>query len=285
MQVGLFITCLTDTFYPRAGIAAVKVLEKLGCTVAFPPAQTCCGQPMYNNGFHREAADLARRMIDVFEPFEHVVTPSGSCAATVHEHFPALLADDPRYAAKARHLAERTHELHAFLVRVLKVDLRAMGVTWRGRVTYHYACHQRGLGLKSPAVADRIDTAAPPLRDGSPMSPESDPAVQLMRQIEGLEYVQLPRADQCCGFGGTFATKMPMISGAMVRDKVQCIASTAAATCVSNEGGCTMNIAGAARREGVDVRFLTLAEIIAEGMGLMDASVDTTESQRHGVQA
>lgn len=270
MNVALFVTCLTDTFYPRAGIAVVKVLEKLGCSVAFPKAQTCCGQPMFNNGFRAEATDLARRMVEVFEPFDHVVTPSGSCAAMVHEHYAALLADDPAYAAAARNLAANTHEFYSFLVRKLRVDLQAMNVRWPGRVTYHYACHQRGLGLKSPAVPDTFDTAAAPLRSGSPMSPEADPVVQLMRQIEGLEYVQLPRADQCCGFGGTFAMKMPMISGAMVRDKVHCIVSTQAPTCVSNEGGCTMNIAGAAHREGVNTQFITLAEIIAEGMGLLD---------------
>ncbi len=272
MNVALFVTCLTDTFYPRAGIAAVKVLEKLGCTVAFPREQTCCGQPMFNNGFAAEAAALARRMVDIFEPYEHVVTPSGSCAAMVHDHYTRLLAEDPAYAARAARLVERTYEFHQFLVHVMRVDLRPMGVRWQGCVTYHYACHQRGIGVKSPAVADTIGAASPTLRLDSPMAPDADPAVHLMRQIDGLEYVQLPRADQCCGFGGTFAAKMPMISGAMVRDKVHCIASTGAPTCVCNEGGCTMNIAGAAHREGVPVRFTTLAEILAEGMGLLEPS-------------
>jgi L-lactate dehydrogenase complex protein LldE len=272
MNVAFFVTCLTDTFYPRAGIAAVKVLEKLGCTVSFPREQTCCGQPMFNNGFHGEAAALARRMVAMFEPFDHVVTPSGSCAAMVHEHYAGLLADDAAYAEGARRLARNTHEFHRFLVDVLRVDLGKLGVRWPGRVTYHYACHQRGIGVKSPATPDTADAPLPTLRQGSAMSPEADPAVRLMRQIEGLELLQLPRADQCCGFGGTFATKMPMISGAMVRDKVQCIASTGAPTCVCNEGGCTLNISGAAHREGVPVRFTTFAEIIAEGMGILPPS-------------
>lgn len=273
------VTCLTDTFYPRAGIAAVKVLERLGCRVHFPLGQTCCGQPMSNNGFLADAADLARRTIDLFEPFEHVVTPSGSCAATVHEHYPRLLADDRRYADKARSLAGRIVEFSRFLADVLKVDLRAMGARWDGWVTYHYACHQRGIGVASPILpiqkqpepgaAERSDTVRP----GSPFAPQADPSVRLLQQIEGLAYVQLPRADQCCGFGGTFATKMPAISGELARDKLRAIEATGVPTCVSNEGGCTMNLEGAASRGGQAVTFITVAEILAEGLGLLPRGI------------
>ncbi len=245
MKVALFVTCLTDTFYPRTGIAVVKVLERLGCEVLFPDAQTCCGQPMYNNGLHDEARDLARRLIDVFEPYDYVVTPSGSCAAMVRDYYAELLEEDHAYHHAAQTLAGKMYEFVEFLVKVLKVDLKALNVTWPGEVTYHYSCHLRGIGM-------------------------TDEAIQLMRQVQGLTYKPLEKMDQCCGFGGTFAMKYPQISGEMVRDKVQCIAATGADTVISNDAGCTMNIAGACRRQAVDVRFKSLAEVIAEGMGLLE---------------
>ena len=245
MRVSLFITCLADSFYPRSGIATVKVLEKLGCAVDFPVAQTCCGQPMHNNGFAGQAKALARRMIEVFEHSETVVTPSGSCAAMIREHYPHLFDDEPDWKRRAESLAGRTYEFVEFLVKVLKVDLSDHGVSWNGRATYHYSCHLRGLGM-------------------------TDEAERLMRQIDGLEVVPLAKQDQCCGFGGTFALKYPQVSGTIVRDKAQCIRESGATTVVSNDAGCTMNIAGSCRREGVDVAFKSLAEIIAEGMGLME---------------
>jgi L-lactate dehydrogenase complex protein LldE len=242
MRVSLFITCLGDWYYPRMGIAAVKVLERLGCDVAFPAAQTCCGQPMFNNGFIDEARALAARMTEVFAPSEYVVTPSGSCAAMIREHYPIFLSS-PAAAA----LAAKTYEFTEFLTKVLKVDLRAIGVRWDGRATYHYSCHLRGLHM-------------------------TDEAVQLIKQIEGLEFVPLERSEQCCGFGGTFAGSYPEISGSMVRDKVACIGATGAKTVVCNEPGCSMNIEGACRRGGIAPEFISLAEVIAEGMGLLPRS-------------
>lgn len=245
MKVALFITCLTDTFYPRTGIAVVKVLEKLGCQVAFPQDQTCCAQPMWNNGFHDEARELAKRMIEVFRDHEYVVTPSGSCAAMIREYYVDLFEDEPAWRAEAKKLADKTYEFIEFLVKVMKVDLRQHGARWPGKVTYHYSCHLRGIGV-------------------------TDEAAQVMRQIAGLEYVPLEKAEQCCGFGGTFAMKYPQISGTMVRDKVGCIRATEAPVVVSNDAGCTMNLAGTCRREEVPVRFKSLAEIIAEGLGLLE---------------
>ena len=249
MDASLFITCLTDTFYPRGGIAVVKVLEHLGCRVRFPEGQTCCGQPMWNTGFHAEAKQLAERMIRVFEDSEHVVTPSGSCCAMIRDYYPDMFADDPAAATSARGLVDKTYEFVEFLTKVLKVDLNDLGVKWPGKATYHYSCHLRGIG----------------------MTPEVVPA--MLGQIEGLEYVPLEQIDQCCGFGGMFAVKFPIVSGGMVREKVACIAKTGAQVVVSNDAGCTMNIAGACQRENVDVRFITVAEIIAEGLGLMEAGV------------
>lgn len=246
MQVSLLITCLADTFYPRTGIAVVKVLEHLGCQVDFPQAQTCCGQPMWNTGWHDETRALAKRMIEVFEASPCVVTPSGSCAAMIREYYPEMFEhEDPAWVPRAKALADKTYEFVEFLLNVLKVDLRRLGVKWPGRVTYHYSCHLRGIGM-------------------------TDEAVRLMQQIEGLELVPLEKAQQCCGFGGMFATKYPQISGEMVRDKTACIRATSAQVVVSNDAGCTMNISGSCRREGMNVRFQSLAEIIAEGLGLME---------------
>ncbi len=245
MKVHLFITCLTDTFYPRTGIAVVKVLEKLGCSVHFPAAQTCCGQPMWNSGFADQATALARRMIRVFEAADHIVTPSGSCAAMIRDYYPQMFDAEPAMQAAARQLADKTYEFVEFLDRVMGVDLSEHGVRWEGKVTYHYSCHLRGIGI-------------------------TDEAERVMGQVDGLEYVPLEKKEQCCGFGGSFAMKYPDISGTLVRDKVECIRATGAPVVVSNDAGCTMNLSGACHREQASVRFKSLAEIIAEGMGLMD---------------
>jgi L-lactate dehydrogenase complex protein LldE len=244
MDVALFVTCLADSFYPRTGIAVVKVLQKLGCTVHFPEAQTCCGQPMWNTGYADETRDLARPLIDTFEGYDTIVTPSGSCAAMIRDYYPEMFDEDDPYHKKAAHFAGRVWEFVEFLVNGLMVDLRDYGVKWQGKATYHYSCHLRGIGLTNEAE-------------------------QLIQQIDGLDYVPLQKADQCCGFGGTFAMKYPQMSGSMVKDKVGCIHATEAPTLISNDAGCTMNIAGYLHREGSGVEVKSLPEIIAEGMGLM----------------
>lgn len=245
MKISLFITCLTDTYYPRVGRAVVAILEHLGHEVVFPAGQTCCGQPMFNTGYHEQAADLARRMIDVFEDADVVVTPSGSCAAMIHEYYPQLLHNDPAYAERARAFIHKTHEFVEFLTHVEKIDLRALRCKWPGHVTYHYSCHLRALGM-------------------------TDETVRLIQQINGIQFTPLKKTEQCCGFGGTFAVKYPEISGAMVRDKTACIAETQAPTVICNDGGCAMNIAGALHREGSEVKLKHLAELIAEGLGLLE---------------
>jgi len=245
MKVSLFIACLTDTFYPRTGIAVVKVLEHLGCEVEFPTDQTCCGQPFWNNGFKREARDLAETWLRAFERSDYIVSPSGSCTAMVRDYYHELFAGDHAHEHLAQRLIPKTYEFVEFLVNVLNVDLRQYNVTWDGSATYHYSCHLRGIGM-------------------------SNEAEQVIDQIDGIDYRPLEKKDQCCGFGGTFATKFPEVSGTMVRDKVSCIAKTKADTVISNDAGCTLNIAGACRRESVDVQFKSLAEVIAEAMGLMD---------------
>ncbi len=242
-DVALFITCLTDQFYPHVGVAVSKILEHFGCAVHFPSAQTCCGQPFFNNGYHPQAKELAQRFVEVFEHYPYIVTPSGSCCAMVREHFPHLLEDDPAYAHGMRHVAAHTYEFVEFLDKVLHADLSTLSLPRSTSVTYHYTCHLRGIGVK-------------------------DEGVRLLRQIGNVEFVPMEKTDQCCGFGGTFAVKYPAISGAIVEDKVNCIAATKAQTTVCNDAGCTMNISGMCHRAGVDTQVRHVAELIAEALRL-----------------
>ena len=237
MNVSLMVTCLGDALFPDVGVATVRLLRRLGVTVDFPAAQTCCGQPHFNSGFHRDAADLARHTIGVFASAEKVVTPSGSCAAMVKLEYPELLKDDPAWHDKALDFGRRTHELADFLVNVLKVE--DVGARYAGKVTYHMACHLRGLGLFT--------------------EPE-----RLLQKVRGLEYVPLERRDECCGFGGSFSVRFPEISGAMVQDKASFIEKTGADTVVATDAGCLMNIAGCLRRRGSTVRIRHLAQILEQ---------------------
>ncbi len=242
-RVALFVTCLTDQFYPRVGIAVTKILRRLGCTVDFPRAQTCCGQPFFNNGFHPEAKRLAKRMIEIFEPYEYVVTPSGSCCAMVREQYHKLIGHDPAWEAGMQRLSSRTFEFVEFIDKVLRVDLGAYKLPDKQTITYHYTCHLRGIGV-------------------------TDEGVRLLRQIGNIDFTPLPRTDQCCGFGGTFATKYPEISGAIVEDKIKCIAETGAQTVVCNDAGCTMNISGMCHRKGMTTQVRHIAELMADAMGI-----------------
>lgn len=245
LEVALFITCLTDQFYPQVGVAVTRILERFGCRVSFPQAQTCCGQPFFNNGFHGEARELAKRFVEVFEPYDYVVTPSGSCCAMVREQFHELFKDDHAWEPGVRRVAGRTYEFVEFLDRVLKADVSHLSVPGPGAqsTTYHYTCHLRGIGVK-------------------------DQGVKLLQQMGNLDFRPMEKTDQCCGFGGTFAVKYPAISGAIVEDKVNCIVETKSQTVVCNDAGCTMNIAGMCHRRGVDVKVKHIAELMAEAMGI-----------------
>lgn len=245
MRVALFITCLSDQFLPRAGIAATLVLESLGCTVEFPESQTCCGQPMFNNGAHTEARTLARRFASVFGSYEHIVTPSGSCASMVRKHFTELCPGEEHVLATAA----RVNEFCEFLTSTLGLSAtdirsRARRDTPR-RLGIHTSCHQRTLGLIGQAHA-------------------------LLSGVPGLSVLPLEHDEQCCGFGGTFAIKQPELSAAMVGDKVAALRSAAPDALVSGDAGCLLNIAGACRRAGVRLRPLSAAEVIAEAWGLLD---------------
>jgi L-lactate dehydrogenase complex protein LldE len=229
------VTCLGDTLFPEVGVATVRLLRRLGVSVDFPKAQTCCGQPHFNSGYHDEARLLARHTIETFAQSPLVVAPSGSCAAMVKLEYPELFHDDPEWHRRAEDLARRTHELSDFLVNVLGRE--DVGARFTGRVTYHMACHLRGLGLLT--------------------EPE-----RLLRNVRGLEYVQLERADECCGFGGSFAVRYPGISGSMVADKAHFIREAGVDAVVATDAGCLMNIAGRLRREGSRVRALHLAQVL-----------------------
>jgi L-lactate dehydrogenase complex protein LldE len=235
VDVSLMATCLGDVMRPEAAVATVRLLRRLGVEVHFPERQTCCGQPFYNSGFLRGARDLARHTIEVFAGDRPVVVPSGSCAAMVKIEFPHLFHDDASWHARAIELAARTFELSDFLVNRLKVT--DVGARFAGRVAYHYACHLRGLGLK-------------------------DEPEQLIRAVQGVEYVAIERQDQCCGFGGSFAVRYPEISGAMVGDKVACITDSLADLLVSTDTGCLLNIGGALHRQKQPMPVMHLAELL-----------------------
>ncbi len=247
--VALFITCLTDHFYPRVGVAVVKVLEKLGWRVDFPREQTCCGQPFFNNGLELDAARLARRFIEIFEPYERIVTPSGSCCAVVRHHFPEVLERDGPWLDRARRVGARTFEFLEFLEKTAGFNPAAWRLPEPRKLTYHYTCHLRTLGIR-------------------------DEPARFLKSIGNVDFVPLSKTEQCCGFGGTFALKLPHISGAMVEDKVQNIRDTGAGTTICNDAGCSMNIAGMCRRAGVDTRVVHAAELIAEAMGLPLGSLE-----------
>jgi len=240
-RVGLFVTCLVDLYPPTVGFAAVKLLEDAGCTVEVPAAQTCCGQPAFNSGDTVDAKAVARGVIDAFDSYEYVVAPSGSCAGMIHEHYPELFADEPETAMRAQQLAKRTHELMSFLVDVMKVE--RVAAVFPGTVTYHDSCS----GLREMQVK------AQPRR--------------LLGSVEGLTLTELPSAEICCGFGGTFCVKYPEISDKMVTEKAQDVVATGAGTLLAGDLGCLLNMAGKLSRLRAQTKVRHVAEVLA---GLAD---------------
>jgi L-lactate dehydrogenase complex protein LldE len=239
MRVALFVTCLVDTLAPGPAVATVRLVERLGHEVAFPARQTCCGQMHLNTGYRREALALVRHHVETFEPYEAVVTPSGSCAGCVrHQHADlARAAGDERLARRADAVAARTYELSELLVDVLGVQ--DVGAYYPHRVTYHPTCHS----LRVLRVGDR------PLR--------------LLRHVRGLDLVPLPAAEQCCGFGGTFAVKNADTSTAMLADKMRHVLDTRAEVCTAGDVSCLIHLAGGLARLRTGVRTVHLAEILA----------------------
>ena len=241
-NVGLFVTCLVDLFRPSVGFAAVELLEAAGCRVAVPAAQTCCGQPAYNMGDRADTREIARQTVKAFRDFDYVVAPSGSCAAMIKEHYPALFAGEPELQSQAEALADKTHELISFLADVLKVE--GVDAQFRGKVTYHDSCS----GLRELGVKQQ------PRR--------------LLASVEGLELVELQEAEVCCGFGGTFCVKYPEVSNKIVETKAEHIEGSQADLLLAGDLGCLMNMAGKLKRRGAKVEARHVAEVLA---GKLDA--------------
>ncbi|MFC2028319.1 (Fe-S)-binding protein [Chloroflexota bacterium] len=236
--VQLMITCLADTFFPEVGVAMVKVLESLGSKVEFPENQTCCGQPSFNAGLRSESRKMACHTIRVFEETEGaIIIPSGSCASMIKHGYLELFADDPYLLERATQVGERIFEFSQFLVDVLNAD--DVGATWQGKVSYHPSCHLlRGLGV-----------------DQQPRT--------LLSHVKGIELVDLPNADDCCGFGGVFSVVHPELSGEMLKRKIKNLEETQAPTLVLGDTGCLMNIQGGLKRLGKPQRVMHIAEILA----------------------
>ncbi len=239
MRIALFVTCLADTLFPDVGRATVRLLERLGHQVEFPQAQTCCGQMHVNTGYLRDALPLVRRYTEIFAGYEAVVVPSGSCTGSIrHQH--AMVAKhcgDEVLARRAEQVAAKTYELSELLVDVLGVE--DVGAYYPHRVTYHPTCHS----LRLLRVGDR--------------------PVRLLRQVTGLDLVELPDAEVCCGFGGTFAVKNPDVSTAMLADKMRGVLATRAEVCTAGDSSCLMHIGGGLSRLRAGTRTVHLAEILA----------------------
>jgi L-lactate dehydrogenase complex protein LldE len=236
-RVSLFVTCMVDQLFPQVGMAMAEVLERLGYRVDFPEEQTCCGQPAFNTGYRAEARTVARHFLKTFESCECIVAPSGSCTAMVTHHFAELFQHEPETLARVEALSRRIFEYSTFLVDVAGVE--DVGARLEDIVTFHDGCHGlRELGVRS---APR----------------------RLLAHVRGLELREMEPAEECCGFGGTFAVKFAELSGAMARDKVAAILRTGAHTVVSGDPSCLMQIQGAMSRAGVEVRAMHLAEVLA----------------------
>jgi L-lactate dehydrogenase complex protein LldE len=239
VRLALFITCLADAMFPEVGKATVQVLERLGQRVEFPTEQTCCGQMHVNTGYQKQAMPLVERFAEVFTPYDAIVAPSGSCVGSVrHQH--AMIAKrfgSPELVEQVEAVAAKTYELSEFLVDVLGVT--DVGAYFPHRVTYHPTCHS----LRMLRVGDK--------------------PIQLLRAVDALELVELPEADQCCGFGGTFAIKNSDTSTAMLADKMRNVLDTGAEICTAGDSSCLMHIGGGLSRLRAGAKTVHLAQILA----------------------
>ncbi|MDT8324267.1 MAG: (Fe-S)-binding protein [Bacteroidota bacterium] len=238
MKVSLFIPCITDQLFPASGMNTLRVLERVGVEVQYDPRQTCCGQPAFNTGYHRESRILAERFLDIFDDdgADKIVAPSGSCSTMVKMFYGDLLTLSPAYREKAERVRSRLHEFTSFLVDILGRE--DVGAAFEGRVTVHDSCHAlRELHIKEQ-----------PRR--------------LLRAVRGLELVEMQAAEVCCGFGGTFAVKYADVSVSMTEEKIDSIEASGASYVTGVDSSCLMQIDGMLRRRGSDVRCLHIADIL-----------------------
>ncbi|OQX64940.1 MAG: Fe-S oxidoreductase [Anaerolinea sp. 4484_236] len=238
MTIQLFITCLVDSFFPKTGEAMVDVLNRLGVDVEFPTAQTCCGQPAFNAGLRLDARKMAEHAIQVFETSPNdIVAPSGSCVGMMRHGYLELFADDPSWLPRAEALAARTYEFTEYLVDVLGVT--DVGARWDGILTYHPSCHLlRDLGI------DRQPRA-------------------LLANIKGATLIELPHAEECCGFGGVFSVEHPEISGELLQRKIENLEASKSPTLVLADTGCRMNIGGGLSKQNKSQKVAHIAEVLA----------------------
>lgn len=235
--VSLFIQCLVDTMFPETGEAMITIFDRLGIPYDYPKGQTCCGQPAFNSGYQQDAAAAAKHFINLFEDAEVIVCPSGSCVHMVRHHYPDLFADDPAMHSRALAVGAKTYEFTQYLVDELGIV--DVGSDFTGTVTYHDSCHlSRGLG-----IAEQPRT--------------------LLRNIQGLELIEMKDSDTCCGFGGTFSVNYPEISTAMADEKIDNILETKAEVVTGCDISCLMNILGRVSRREESVQVLHIAQILA----------------------
>jgi L-lactate dehydrogenase complex protein LldE len=239
LRISLFIGCYNDALFPATGKAVVRVLERLGHTVEFDPAQTCCGQMHWNTGYLREAVPIIRHFVDTFRDAETICIPSSSCVAMIRDHYPKAAREsrDDRFITEVEALLPRVFEFSELLVNRLGVE--DVGSSFPHRVTYHASCHS----LRSLCLGDI------PLR--------------LLRRVRGLTFCDLEDLDQCCGFGGTFAIKNADVSTAMLADKTRSVVATGAEVCTAVDNSCLMHLLGGLHRLGTAIRAAHLAEILA----------------------
>lgn len=246
-RVALCVTCIVDQLMPEVGVATVKVLRRAGYEVDFPQEQTCCGQPFFNSGFRRQAADLARRTVEIFEPYEQVVLPSGSCTAMIRTEYPHLLDGSPEWKARAQRLSDKTYELSEFLVHVaqwqpgkeaaVSADANVPPVAGQKEkaITYHDSCHMRRLlGL------------------------HDEPRGLLTKS--GCSLREMNESERCCGFGGVFSLRMPEVSTAMTAEKLSQAAETGAGTVVTADPGCLMQMRGVVQEDTTPQHLAVILE-------------------------
>jgi Fe-S oxidoreductase len=245
-SVALFIPCYVDQFYPKVGIAALELLEKLGCKVSFPAGQTCCGQPLANAGYERDTIGTTRHFVELFRDFDYVVAPSGSCVLHVKEHSPRI----PELEREQHELHHKVFELTEFITDILKIE-RLEG-SFPHRVGYHASCHgQRGLRLASSSELNQIPF---------------NKARKLLGNLEGLDWVELSRTDECCGFGGTFAVTEEALSIRMGKDRLEDHIQHQAEIITGGDMSCIMHLEGIASREGQKIKFMHVAEILNQAI-------------------
>jgi len=236
-NVTLFIQCLVDSLYPEVGEAMVRLLGKIGVKMSYPEDQTCCGQPAFNSGYRKEARRAAKRFIRIFEGAGRIVCPSGSCVNMVRNHYPVLFRNDEKWRLRAKRVGAKTFELTEYLVDVLDID--DLGAKFHGRITYHDSCHLlRGIGV-------------------------SEQPRKLIRNVDGIHFIEMKASDRCCGFGGAFSVRYPDISAAMLDDKIQNIIETGAEVVVGCDIGCLMNIQGMLARMDSSIKVMHIAELLA----------------------